>query len=160
MPARPPDLSASSWVPVPVPVPVLCWCCAGVGADRYLALHNTHGPIEAPPEWEALYSKRLSFPKQITFDAMVSVVDSTVGNVTAALKQAGLWENTLFVWTTDNGSPVRGPYLIRLGSSPPIPDPTPPSDPRSDLRRAMRATQPSSPQPRAPQAPGWVHLLF
>lgn len=73
----------------------------------YLALHNTHGPIQAPPEWEAIYSSHLSFPKQITFDAMVSVVDSTVGNVTAMLKQQDMWKDTLFVWTTDNGSPVQ-----------------------------------------------------
>ena len=48
-----------------------------------------------------------ALPLQNTFDAMVSVVDSTVGNVTAALKESGLWGNTVFVWTTDNGSPVQ-----------------------------------------------------
>eukprot|EP00463_Aulacantha_scolymantha_P003550 TRINITY_DN4420_c0_g1_i1.p1 TRINITY_DN4420_c0_g1~~TRINITY_DN4420_c0_g1_i1.p1 ORF type:complete len:201 (+),score=18.93 TRINITY_DN4420_c0_g1_i1:271-873(+) len=38
---------------------------------------------------------------------MVSVVDETVKNVSDALKEKGMWENTLLVWTTDNGSPVR-----------------------------------------------------
>jgi len=42
----------------------------------YLALHNTHAPIEAPPEFESLYSFPLK--KQNVFDGMVSVVDSTV----------------------------------------------------------------------------------
>jgi hypothetical protein len=45
----------------------------------YLALHNTHSPIQAPPEWEALYS--FAQPLRNTFDAMVSVVDSTVGTL-------------------------------------------------------------------------------
>jgi arylsulfatase I/J len=71
----------------------------------YLALHNTHGPVQAPEEFKALYTYDLD--KRNTFDAMVSVVDSTVKNVTSALKASGMWKNTLFVWTTDNGSPCQ-----------------------------------------------------
>jgi len=41
-----------------------------------------------------------------TFNAMISAVDETVHNVTRALKAAGLWDNTLLVWTTDNGAEV------------------------------------------------------
>lgn len=36
----------------------------------------------------------------------VSFVDESVRNVTTALQKAGLWQDTLFVWTTDNGAPV------------------------------------------------------
>jgi len=45
--------------------------------------------------------------KRNHFNAMVSVVDSTVANVTAALHRRGLYDNTLIVWTTDNGAPVQ-----------------------------------------------------
>ena len=38
--------------------------------------------------------------KKNTFLGMVSVVDETVQNVTQALKETGMWSNTLFVWTT------------------------------------------------------------
>ena len=69
------------------------------------ALHNTHGPIEAPPEYEALYT--YSDTKRNTFDAMVSVVDQTVKNVTDSLEANSMWQNCLFVWTTDNGSPCQ-----------------------------------------------------
>ena len=31
---------------------------------------------------------------------MITAVDETVFNVTTSLKQAGLWENTLLIWTT------------------------------------------------------------
>eukprot|EP01063_Lacrimia_lanifica_P015903 TRINITY_DN22557_c0_g1_i1.p1 TRINITY_DN22557_c0_g1~~TRINITY_DN22557_c0_g1_i1.p1 ORF type:complete len:579 (+),score=146.98 TRINITY_DN22557_c0_g1_i1:55-1791(+) len=71
----------------------------------YLALHNTHAPIEAPPEYEGLYH----FDQKLrnTFDGMVSVVDKAVADVSAALKaKQGMWEDTLLIWTTDNGSPV------------------------------------------------------
>ena len=64
----------------------------------YLALHNTHGPIEAPEEWVSLYNFDLA--KRNTFDAMISVVDSTVKNVTLALHESSQWTNTLMIWTT------------------------------------------------------------
>jgi len=72
----------------------------------YLALHNTHAPTEATPEYIALYPSSYS-RKRATFDAMVSTVDSTVKNVTGAMKATGMWENALVIWTTDNGSPVQ-----------------------------------------------------
>ena len=39
---------------------------------------------------------------------MVSAIDETVSNVTMALRSEGLWGNTLFVFASDNGSPVSG----------------------------------------------------
>lgn len=46
----------------------------------------------------------ISFATQQAYYAMVSTVDSSVRNVTEALKAAGLWNNTLLVWATDNGA--------------------------------------------------------
>ena len=37
--------------------------------------------------------------------AMVSCVSEGTGNVTRALKVAGMWESTLFLWSSDNGGP-------------------------------------------------------
>ena len=37
---------------------------------------------------------------------MLSYVDETVKNLTDALKRKNMWDDTLFVWTNDNGSPV------------------------------------------------------
>ena len=38
-----------------------------------------------------------------TYANMLSVMDTVVGNVTDALKQAGLWDSTLVLFTADNG---------------------------------------------------------
>ena len=41
-----------------------------------------------------------------TFNAMARVMDEGVYNVTSALKQAGLWETTLLVFSADNGGAI------------------------------------------------------
>ena len=38
--------------------------------------------------------------------AMLNYMDDVVGNVASALKDAGLWNNTLMVWSSDNGAAV------------------------------------------------------
>ena len=58
-----------------------------------------------------MYAKRPWFAadqKRAIFAAMMSVVDEAVLNVTTALKEEQMWTNTVFVWTTDNGSPING----------------------------------------------------
>ena len=40
------------------------------------------------------------------FAGMVSAVDEGVGNVSRALKAKGMFEDTLFIVTTDNGGPT------------------------------------------------------
>jgi len=45
----------------------------------YLALHNTHGPIEAEPADIALYNKTFPWKLQHTYYAMTTAVDRTVG---------------------------------------------------------------------------------
>jgi arylsulfatase A-like enzyme len=71
----------------------------------YFALHNTHGPIEAPQKYIDLYN--FSFHTRNVFNAMVSVVDDSVKNVTTALKAKDMWSTALFIWATDNGTPVQ-----------------------------------------------------
>ena len=72
----------------------------------YMALHNTHAPFEVPAQYSAQYN--YSLPLQNTWAGMVSQVDETLANVTAALKSAAMWDETLLVMAGDNGSPVCG----------------------------------------------------
>ena len=40
------------------------------------------------------------------YAAMCSFWDSSIGNITNALKSKGIWDNTLFVFSSDNGGPA------------------------------------------------------
>jgi arylsulfatase B len=74
----------------------------------YLALHNIHGPDEVTPEFLAQYDPEI-WPARRTIDAMVSAVDSTLANVSAALTRSGMEEDTLTIVVSDNGGPIQEP---------------------------------------------------
>ena len=74
-------------------------------------MHLLVSPLCAPPE----YVERFAFIRERYDDpdharqyvaAMTSLLDDIVGDVVAALRTAGLWENTLFVWSSDNGGAI------------------------------------------------------
>ena len=69
----------------------------------YLPLHNIHGPIEAPEEWLNLYAENSTCKQRRTIQAMVSVADNVTGHVVDLLKKKGMWDNTIFVVSADNG---------------------------------------------------------
>jgi arylsulfatase I/J len=73
------------------------------GLFMYLAWHNTHLPLECPAEWmyPAYYNN--SFPARMTYNCMSRILDDGIGNVTVALKEAGLWDDTLLFFAADNG---------------------------------------------------------
>lgn len=53
-----------------------------------------------PIEYE---SSAIDFPLRRVYEGMAHCMDSGIGNVTAALKAAGLYERTLIVFSSDNG---------------------------------------------------------
>lgn len=64
-----------------------------------------HAPLEASPFWENLYPN-VKYAKRLAYMAMVSTIDSAVANISAALQRTGHWDTTLFIWASDNGTPV------------------------------------------------------
>lgn len=81
-------------------------------------MQNTHAPFEVPEAYSNLYN--FSDTKLNVFNGMVSVVDEAVGNVTATLKSLGMWDNTLVIYTHDNGAPLGGGgsnYPLRGGKN-------------------------------------------
>jgi len=46
---------------------------------------------------------------------MVHYLDAVVGNVATALQDAGLWNNTLMVWSSDNGGAVELTTGMKVG---------------------------------------------
>ena len=70
-----------------------------------LSTHSIHEPYEVPDK----YLQKFSFVDvevRQYYVAMVNHIDDVVGNLTAALKAKGMWANTLFVSTSDNGGPL------------------------------------------------------
>ncbi|KAL9958325.1 hypothetical protein ACROYT_G035327 [Oculina patagonica] len=76
----------------------------------YLPFQNVHGPTQAPEEYINKYHF-IDNTRRREYAAMVDIVDEAIGNVTQAMQQAGLWEDTLMIVTTDNGGiPHSGGY--------------------------------------------------
>jgi arylsulfatase A-like enzyme len=79
-----------------------------------------HSPLEAPQARIDALSLRAPDPKRNIFAAMVSELDDGVGRVMSALSSVGMAENTLTIFSTDNGvSPAcplshTRPFLLDL----------------------------------------------
>lgn len=68
----------------------------------YLAFHEPHAVVASPPE---LVEKYASFPeKDAKYLANIEHLDMAVGRVINALKEKGLYENAIILFTSDNGS--------------------------------------------------------
>jgi len=65
----------------------------------YLAFQVTHIPLQVP----ASYINTSRPEIQQVYYGMISYLDEGVENVTAALKRRGMWENTIVVFSADNG---------------------------------------------------------
>ena len=87
----------------------------------YYASLIPHLPLQAPRDWVDYYRKKLGaedpytgknyYPNQTpraTYAAMISTLDEQVGEIVKKLKDLGLYENTLIIFTSDNGPTYTG----------------------------------------------------
>lgn len=88
----------------------------------YWATPIPHVPLQAPKRWidhyvekfgeeEPYLGERSYFPTQhprATYAAMVSYLDENVGALVQQLKEQGVYENTLIIFTSDNGPTFNG----------------------------------------------------
>ncbi len=68
----------------------------------YLSYNAPHTPLQAKAEDEALFA-HVESEKRRTYCAMVHNLDLNVGRLLAALEKSGQMDNTLIVFTNDNG---------------------------------------------------------
>ena len=71
----------------------------------YLAPANSHAPLEAPQRFLDLYPSDWYLDRR-QYAAMCSFWDEIAGNVTRALQAKSMWDQTLFVFSSDNGGPA------------------------------------------------------
>lgn len=80
------------------------------GSDQpmflYLAFQSVHSPLQVPEKYEEPF-RHIKNRARRTFSGMVMAMDEAIGKVTAALEEAGMAENTLIVFTSDNGGQTR-----------------------------------------------------
>lgn len=72
----------------------------------YLAYQSVHAPREVPASYQAAYADSISDTIRQKFAGMVSAMDEGIGNVTSALQAKGMLDNSVIVFSTDNGGPV------------------------------------------------------
>jgi arylsulfatase A-like enzyme len=76
----------------------------------YLAYNAPHTPLQADIKYNQIYAHLEPEPLRI-YAGMVSSLDENIGKVMDKLEELGLEENTLVIFTSDNG-PARGaPYI-------------------------------------------------
>ena len=71
----------------------------------YLAYNAPHAPIQPPQEWLDRVKQREPgiSERRAKLAALVEHLDAGIGKVLAALKETGLSDNTLVIFTSDNG---------------------------------------------------------
>jgi len=88
----------------------------------YWASPIPHAPLQAPRRWVEYYLEKFGeeapyqgdqgyFPTtcpHATYAAMISFLDEQIGKLVEKLKQDGLFENTLIMFTSDNGPTFNG----------------------------------------------------
>ncbi|XP_076451993.1 arylsulfatase B-like isoform X2 [Babylonia areolata] len=68
----------------------------------YLPLQSVHEPLEVPKPYYDMYP-HIKDKDRRTFSGMVTAMDDVIGNLTSFLKQRGMYNDTLFFFTADNG---------------------------------------------------------
>lgn len=74
----------------------------------YLAYNAPHTPIQPPDDWLQRVKARQPdiTERRAALVALIEHMDAGIGRVIAALKQSGQYENTMIVFTSDNGGQV------------------------------------------------------
>jgi len=73
-----------------------------------VTFQGVHSPSQVPQKYVEPFNDTIQDNTRKTFAGMISAVDSAVGNITDALKRSGMYENTVIVFTSDNGGPIQG----------------------------------------------------
>jgi len=71
----------------------------------YIPTNAAHGPMWAPKKYEAMYRDDPRVP-DAGFYGMITNIDDNMGRMVELLDKQGLADNTILIFTTDNGSAI------------------------------------------------------
>jgi arylsulfatase A-like enzyme len=83
----------------------------------YVPFNGIHSPHQVPNEYLKPYGALKGTRQQLA--GMLAAVDEAIGQIVAALEKAGIRDNTLVIFSTDNGGPPgtdNGPLRARKGT--------------------------------------------
>ncbi|XP_077987808.1 arylsulfatase B-like [Glandiceps talaboti] len=69
----------------------------------YLPLQSVHGPLQVPSQYIEEYKDIIKDVDRRTIAGMVTCMDEAVGNVSETLRNSPMWNNTIIIFSTDNG---------------------------------------------------------
>lgn len=72
----------------------------------YVPFNAVHGPHQVPEEYKKPYAQ-LPEPRR-TYAGMLAAMDESIGRILAALDERGMRQNTLILFSSDNGGPSPG----------------------------------------------------
>jgi arylsulfatase A-like enzyme len=78
----------------------------------YISTNAPHGPFHCPQKYMDLYPEQS--PTIQAFYGMITNIDENVGRTRKLLQKLGIHENTIFIFTTDNGT-ARGREIYNAG---------------------------------------------
>ncbi len=92
----------------------------------YVPFHAVHTPVDAPEEFQRLYDgvtfhdDPAKHDSRLRMAAMISQLDAKICQFVDALKRTGQRENTLIIFTSDNGGieSLKNAYVGEVGDSP------------------------------------------
>lgn len=76
----------------------------------YVPFNGIHAPLQVPDEYKKNYSELLEPRRSIA--GMLAAVDEAIGEIKDALNAKGLTDNTLIIFSSDNGGPNPGRATI------------------------------------------------
>lgn len=92
----------------------------------YVPFHAVHTPVDAPRKYKKLYrgikfdpNERMHLSRR-RLAAMISQMDDKIGEFVSLLKQTGQYDNTIIIFTSDNGGATvsHNPYMSFVPNSP------------------------------------------
>ncbi|XOV92558.1 MAG: arylsulfatase [Bacteroidota bacterium] len=70
----------------------------------YVPTNAAHGPFNVPEKYHKMYKDAPLEQSQVNFYGMLTNLDDNFGRLEDYLKKEGLFENTILIYTTDNGT--------------------------------------------------------